>query len=110
VYEYNAKVLRVVDGDTIDLEIDLGMHVFVRERIRLADIDAPEVRRPTKEAGRRATEFLYDLCYNTHREVTIKTRKDTKGKYGRYLATVFDQSGLNLNQEMIDTGHAVEYE
>lgn len=90
MYEYNAKVTRVIDGDTYDVLFDLGLNVFVHERIRLAGVDTPEKygRVTDLEArhGEQATRFARHLLEG--RNVIVNTNKDKTGKYGRWIATV----------------------
>ena len=95
-YRYRARCIRVVDGDTLDLEIDLGFSVFVRERIRLLGIDTPEVYGVKKEseeyqAGKLASNRVTELIMG--KDLIIETSKDAKGKYGRYLALVYIDDG-----------------
>ena len=90
MYEYHATVLRVVDGDTIDLDVDLGFHIHVQQRVRLAGINAPE--HGTK-AGDAATKFLHEQLFGMRstpfQEVVIRSTKPPKTeKYGRWLADV----------------------
>lgn len=88
MYEYRAIVTKVYDGDTVTLDIDLGLGVWVRDKsVRLAGIDAPEVRGPEREVGLDARDALKDLILN--KEVKIKTYKDKKGKYGRYIVDIY---------------------
>ena len=86
-YEYHAKVLRVIDGDTIELEIDLGFGVFKREKVRLARVDTPEVYGVKKESaeykiGELASAYTEQWVSDTDSSVTVKTEKT--GKYGTY--------------------------
>jgi len=89
-YTYWAFVDRVVDGDTMDVTIDLGLGVLKKERIRVKDYDAPESYRPKTEAekihGEEAKSEAVRLLFN--RWVIVATYKDKKGKYGRYIADV----------------------
>jgi len=122
MYEYKARVLRVVDGDTVDLDIDLGCSVHVHERCRLYGINAPETHGVKKDSeeyrkGMAATEFLRNMIEG--KEVLIRTHKDKKGKYGRYLVSMWELPGteagplrysrLSINAKMLDAGHAVPY-
>lgn len=97
MYRYKAKVIRVVDGDTYRLEIDLGFRIKFTETVRLYDADTPETYRPKSEAerkhGKEATAFVKGLIEG--KEVIIETYKDKKGKYGRYLAQIItmDEDG-----------------
>lgn len=106
MYEYQAKVIRVVDGDTLWLDIDLGMDIHVNQTIRLAYIDAPEMS--TKE-GQTAKAFIETLC---PKGATVKlgTIKDHKEKYGRYLGVIFVPGLIpSVNEHMVDRGHAEQY-
>ncbi|MFW6031176.1 MAG: DUF1016 N-terminal domain-containing protein [Myxococcota bacterium] len=113
-YIYRAHVDRVVDGDTVDLTIDLGFDVLTRRRIRLAAIDTP----PNKTAaGRAATRYVTERLAAA-RTVVVQTRKfDLHGRYVAHLfytpddqplATVFQQ-GTHLNAELLKTGHAIPF-
>ena len=104
-YKYNAKVLRVVDGDTIDAMVELGFNVTMKIRFRLSGFDAPETYRPKsddeKSAGIKATKALEKMIGD--RQVIIKSNKF--GKY-RYLAEVFvGDSVLSVNERMVLLGH-----
>lgn len=106
-YEYRATVVRVIDGDTVVVDWDLGAGTWKRgEHLRLFGINAPETRGPERPDGLAAKEFLVGLL-PVGTEVLIRTVKDKTGKYGRYLATIWVGS-LNLNQHLIDNGHAVK--
>lgn len=111
MYEYRATITRVIDGDTVEAHVDLGFAVSVVERFRLYGINAPEVKGASREDGLAATECLKTLIAK-HTEnsgaLTIQTRKDKQEKYGRYLAVLM-ANGLNLNQGMVNAGHAVPY-
>lgn len=91
-YTYRALVTRVVDGDTFDAEIDLGFDVRITTRIRLYDFDAAETHRPRnateREHGKLATEWLKNRIEG--KQVILVTVKDKSEKYGRMLATVYD--------------------
>lgn len=102
-YTYRAFVTRVVDGDTIDVTLDLGCCVYVKERLRLANIDAPEMRGTEKLFGRQSKVVLAERVEGQH--VIVQTEKDKRGKYGRYIATVWHE-GTNINKWLIDNGHA----
>lgn len=113
-YLYKATVVRVVDGDTVDLEIDLGMNVFVKERIRLARINTPEtygVKKDSEEykAGMKAKKRLEELVLG--KEIALETVKDKKGKYGRYLGELYtnDKDWICINSLMIKEGLAKPY-
>lgn len=112
LYNYRAKCIRVIDGDSIIADVDCGFDTYRRERFRLLGIDTPEtygVKKDSEEykAGKIATEFVTNLILN--KEIVIQTVKDKKGKYGRYLATVFIDD-VNLNETLIKEGLAKKYE
>ena len=100
-YVYKCKIIRCVDGDTVDAEVDLGFYTFQRIRFRLAGIDTPE---RGKKGFHEATEYLEFLLLD--KEVTVASSKT--GKFGRWLGT-FYVGELNVNEEMLKTGHAVRY-
>ena len=103
---YDAVCVRVVDGDTIKVDWDLGAGVWLRnETLRLYGIDAPELRGQERPKGQEARKWLADLIEG--KPITIRTLKDKKGKYGRYLATVWF-GDHNVNQRMIQLGLASE--
>jgi micrococcal nuclease len=112
-HKYQVNVTRIVDGDTVDVEIDLGFHTFKKERLRLWGINAPERRGSSRLAGTAATEHLSKLI-EEHGPVYIETIRhrdaDKQGKYGRYLAVIYGRDGLNLNRQMVENGHAVTEE
>ena len=96
MYQYNAVIRKVVDGDTIEIDIDLGLSAWVHnEKIRLYGIDTPEVYgvkkgSPEWELGNKSSEFVkQNLKENS--QVIIETIKDKKEKYGRYLALIYIQ-------------------
>lgn len=109
MFQYTAKVLEVIDGDTLDVSIDLGFNVQHTLRVRLYGINTPETRTRNKEEkqkGLAAKQRLKDLIEG--KLVLIKTKKDEKEKYGRYLAEVYlDET--NINKTLIAEGHAQEY-
>lgn len=110
MYEYAIKeVIKVVDGDTIDVIIDLGFDLTKKERIRLAGIDAPESRTrdpEEKELGLDAKEFLQRRMGDCS-AIKVQTEKD--GKYGRMLGWIFCGS-VNINDEMVSRGFAWKYD
>ena len=112
LYTYNGIVTNVIDGDTLDIEFDLGFNLKFTERVRLYGIDAyePTLRNGTteeeKKLGLEAKAYLIDLL--TNQKVHVDTVKDRKGKYGRYLANI-SYDGMFINEELIKKGYAVEY-
>ena len=110
---YVKKVTRVVDGDTIDVDIDLGFEISFSSRVRLAGIDTPESRttdKAEKALGLEAKAYVKSQI-DSAKSVVIKTEKmDSSEKYGRILGWVFlDGSDLSLNEKMIKDGYAWGY-
>ena len=111
MYEYKCKIVKIVDGDTIDVDIDLGFGTWIHnERIRLVGIDTPESRTrdlEEKKAGlyaKRCVEGFLPVGSNQ----TLVTHKDKSGKFGRILGD-FKCNGRTLSKVMIEMHHAVEY-
>ena len=114
MYEYRVKkVLRIVDGDTIDVDIDLGFDISYMQRVRLAGIDAPESRTTDKAEKVLGLEVKDKLkkAIDAATNIVIKTEKpDSSEKYGRILGWVFlDDNKVSINQTLIDEGYAWGY-
>lgn len=111
LYFYNAVVRSVYDGDTLRADIDLGFNIWMyNQNIRLFGIDAPEISGAERPAGLVSRQFVLDRI-PVGSEIKILTVKDSKEKYGRYLATVFYGPGMtNLNEELLARGAARLYE
>jgi len=111
MHEYKAKIRRIVDGDTVDVDIDLGFDMILsKQRIRLYGIDTPESRTRDKEEkfyGKLAAKFLNDYCKKGS-YITLRTHLDKRGKFGRILGELI-VNGVNLNEQMIGEHLAVEY-
>ena len=115
MYEYKCKVKRVVDGDTMDVILDLGFDVHHAVRVRMAGIDTPESRTrdlDEKARGKLSKAFLKESIKG--KKIVLKTKiKDSKGKFGRVIAEVwaeFEKGSLrNINELMIKECYAVKY-
>lgn len=115
MYEYRARLSHrhndlnpVYDGDTVWIDIDLGCNVTLHnEKCRLYGINAPEMRGPQHDAGVAARDWLRTKLAALP-TFTVRTHKDEKGKYGRWLVELIDADGTNLNQEMVKLGLAVQ--
>ena len=121
MYEYRVKeVVRVVDGDTVDVILDLGFGLFKKERVRVAGVDTPEKRTRNlkeKKLGHDATAYAEDWFNNASGKyedaIIVTTSKD--GKYGRMLGKFyrrlkgFPAFDYCLNELLIEDGHAFEY-
>ena len=118
-YIYSIKVLKIIDGDTIDAEIDLGYNIKVKKRIRLKGINAPETRlqskiknieerKAEKSRGLIAKARLREICDNNE----ILLESVGIGKYGRVLGILYLAGGnriLNINNMLLEEGHAAKY-
>ena len=107
-FVYQAELDRVVDGDTVDVVLDLGFDVKLhKQRARLHGIDTPESRTRNlaeKKLGLAAKERLKELCVGK-----FKVKSLGKGKYGRILGIPYTETGEDICQKLIDEGHAVKY-
>lgn len=111
-----VTIQRVIDGDTIEVQLDLGFHTYTTKTLRLAKINCPEKR--DREAWEKAKEYVINSVYEvvtnpdsrsyeyTQREVKIITYKT--GKFGRYLADIW-VDGVHLNKELLEKGYAQPY-
>jgi micrococcal nuclease len=111
MYEYRCEVVKVVDGDTVDINIDLGFGVWLRnERVRLHGVDTPESRTSDKEEkvyGLHAKKFVQTFLEN--KKVKLVTRSyDSKGKFGRILGDLHVDD-LSLCESLINSHNAVAY-
>lgn len=109
MYEYKCKVIHVVDGDTVDVEIDLGFHITKVDRIRFLGINTPElhdsnpdIRAKAQQAKARVEELAPSI-------VRIATKLDKQDKYGRILGTLFTDTELNVNETLVTEGLAVPF-
>ena len=111
MYEYNCTVTRVVDGDTIDVVLDLGFSILHKCRVRLYGIDTPESRTRNKDEkvrGKLASKFLEDSINDGTKIILRSKLKDSKGKYGRVLGEVIVDD-ININELMVKRYLAVKY-
>lgn len=115
MYEYKCKVVRIVDGDTVDVDIDLGFGVWMhKERIRMYGIDAPESRTrdlEEKKYGLASKQYITDML-DDDGGIILKTHKDSEGKYGRILGELWrttTYADKSINEYMIEKHHAVRY-
>lgn len=105
-YQYRCKPHRVVDGDTVDLDVDLGFHLTVRIRVRLAGIDTPERGQAGfKEASAFVASWIADVQDG---DLVVQTEKT--GKYGRWLGVITTTySDQSLNRALVEAGLAKEF-
>jgi len=115
MYEYRCTVVKIIDGDTVDVDIDLGFGVWMKkQRIRLYGIDTPESRTrdlEEKKYGNAAKDFLTGML-DDEAGITLKTHKDAEGKFGRILGELWrttNYADQSINDYMIEKHHAVRY-
>ena len=122
MYEYKALVERVVDGDTIDVIIDLGFKTWKKVRVRMEGINTPESRTrdlEEKKRGLAAKDRLVEILKYNNNECTLKV--SGVGKFGRAIASVYvdtlspassksSMTEINVNKQLIEEGHAVAYD
>lgn len=109
---YPAKMERIIDGDTIVVDLYLGLNVILDgQYIRLYGIDAWETRGEEREKGLEAKEYLKERLSTGQIEIEIRPEwgQGGKGKYGRWLGIIY-MDGVNVNSELIEKGHAEKYE
>ena len=115
MYEYRCKVVHIVDGDTVDVDIDLGFGVWMKkQRIRMYGIDTPESRTrdlEEKKYGLAAKAYLTGML-DDEAGIILKTHKDAEGKFGRILGELWrttNYADKSINEYMIEKHHAVRY-
>ena len=115
MYEYRCKVVKIIDGDTVDVDIDLGFGVWLhKERIRLYGIDTPESRTrdlEEKKYGNAAKKFLTGML-DDEAGILLKTQKDAEGKFGRILGELWrttNYADQSINDYLVEKHHAVSY-
>ncbi len=109
---YPSKVERVIDGDTIVVDLHLGLGVVLDDQyIRFYGIDARETRGEEREKGLEAKEYLEERLKEGNIEIEIRSEwgQNGKGSFGRWLGIVY-VDGMNVNAEMMEKGHTVKYE
>jgi len=108
MYEYKAKVHRIIDGDTVDVTIDLGFEMTTKQRVRLYGINTPETRTRDlveKAKGKASKARLMELLNGCKREIILRTLK--RGKYGRILGKLLHpETHENFNQTLLKEGLA----
>ena len=111
MYEYNANLVRVYDGDTIWVDIDLGFGIWMKNQaVRLANIDTPEVRGEEKAEGFIARDRVIQILEESDNKCILKTTLDDRGKYGRILADIFVKNETSsINDILLAEGLAVTY-
>ena len=113
MYQYKAVIIKVIEGDTVDVDIDLGFEVWLKnQRIRLYGIDTPESRtrdKVEKVFGNLAKNKILEFC-PIGSEIVLQTKTDdSRGKYGRILGELITKDGINVNEYFIKNAYAVAY-
>jgi micrococcal nuclease len=115
MYQYKAKILKVLDGDTVDIDLDLGFNIVLsNQRVRMAGIDTPESRTVDKEEKIRGTlskkKLAEKLPIGSWAMIETMRPDSNDDKFGRILAVFILEDKTNLNQWMIDNNYAVLYQ
>lgn len=111
MYQYKAKVEKIVDGDTIDVVIDLGFKITTFQRIRMAKINTPETYNVKKDSeeyqkGLASKNYVEQRIAANNNEILLETERVTE-KYGRYIGTIYlADSTTSLNDELVENGLA----
>lgn len=108
MYEYRATLIKVHDGDTFHCDVDCGFDLRLKMTVRLFGVNAPEL---VTAAGKKATAWVQAWFTDHCRDgtFTLRTEKDRREKYGRYLGTVIAKDGSVLNGDIVASGNAVVY-
>ena len=112
LYNYKCKVLRVIDGDTVEVDVDLGFSTWKKVTLRLDLIDAPETRTKDLEEkvkGIEATEFLTKLLFEDKPEGIVFIESNSVDDFGRSIAQIFTQTGNKVNSILLEAGFAKEW-
>jgi micrococcal nuclease len=106
MYEYKAKITRVVDADTVDVSVDLGFDISIHQRVRLLGINAAE---KNTDLGKEAIDYVKSIL-PVGKEIFLRSEKDKREKFGRYLAKIIIiETEECLNEILIEKNYAVEY-
>lgn len=106
MYEYAARLERVIDGDTVQLDVDLGFHVHIKQHVRLLGINCAE---HGTIAGDDATAYTKAWFEQYGPDLVLRTVRDKDDKYGRMLGRIVAKTRI-LNDDLVNDGHAVDYD
>jgi micrococcal nuclease len=113
MYTYKAKLVRVINGDTLDIEIDLGFDIVIRQRLKLYGIDTPDSKSPDLEIKQKGLDVKQRLIDVLTKEFIVTTILNKRGKYGRILGKVYivdeKDNKVCINELLVDEGHAARY-
>jgi len=113
MYTYKAKLVRVINGDTLDIEIDLGFDLVIKQRLKLYGINTPDSRSTDVETKRKGLDVKQRLIDILTKEFKVETMLNKRGKYGRILGKVYivdeKDNEVCINELLVDEGLAVRY-
>ena len=114
MYTYKAKLVRVINGDTLDIEIDLGFDIIIRQRLKLYGIDTPDSRSSNSEVKQKGLDVKQRLIDLLTKEFKVTTILNKRGKYGRILGNIYitdSKTGneICINEMLVTEGLAVRY-
>mgnify|MGYP000860796196 CR=1 FL=1 len=110
LYTYSARFVKVIDGDTIDVDIDLGFGIWLHSRrLRLYGLDTPEKNTPEGVKAKQFTVDWVSKSIDKHGMLVVRTLSDKPDKYGRILASVHGATSVSLNDELLSSGNAKAY-
>lgn len=109
LWNYRARVRRVIDGDTLLIELDQGLHTYRIEMLRILGVNTPELRGPSRAAGLAAAEATRQWLAGCVGEWPLLIHTERADAFGRYLAVVIDAAtGASLGDALLASGHAIE--
>ena len=112
MYTYKAKLVRVINGDTLDIEIDLGFDIIIKQRLKLYGIDTPDSRSTNVDIKQKGLDVKQRLMDLLHKEFKVETMLNKRGKYGRILGKIYVIANGNevcINELLVDEGLAIRY-
>ena len=113
MYTYKAKLVRVINGDTLDIEIDLGFDLVTRQRLKLYGINTPDSKSPDNDIKQKGLDVKNRLIEVLPKEFTVTTILNKRGKYGRILGNIYIVDEKNnkvcINELLVEEGHATRY-
>ena len=113
MYTYKAKLVRVINGDTLDIEIDLGFDLSIKQRLKLYGVDTPDSRSTDLEIRQKGLDVKQRLIDVLTKEFTVTTILNKRGKYGRILGNIYivdeKDNKVCINELLVEEGHASRY-
>jgi len=113
MYTYKAKLVRVINGDTLDIEIDLGFDIIIKQRLKLYGINTPDSRSTNVTTKQKGLDVKQRLIAILTKEFKVETMLNKRGKYGRILGKVYivdeNDNEVCINELLVDEGLAVRY-